>query len=70
MTVNLLRFVGLRWGLVALGHFDRNDEIELALRSLVGTIDATRMREMNRAVDEQGQTPAHVAARLLDSLER
>jgi osmoprotectant transport system permease protein len=33
-----------------------------ALRSLVGTIDASRMRRMNLAVDEKGETPAAVAA--------
>ena len=34
--INLLRFVGQRWGLLALGQFDRNDELQLALRSQAG----------------------------------
>ncbi len=36
-----------------------------ALRRLVGTIDADRMRQMNLAVDEQGQYPGDVAAKFL-----
>ncbi len=36
-----------------------------ALRRLVGTIDADRMRQMNLSVDELGQTPAVVAAEFL-----
>ncbi|MEE8074225.1 MAG: glycine betaine ABC transporter substrate-binding protein, partial [Candidatus Binatia bacterium] len=36
-----------------------------ALRGLVGTIDADRMRQMNLSVDELGQTPAVVAAEFL-----
>ncbi|MFQ5859371.1 MAG: glycine betaine ABC transporter substrate-binding protein, partial [Anaerolineae bacterium] len=36
-----------------------------ALRRLVGTIDADRMRQMNLAVDELGRTPADVAAEFL-----
>ena len=34
--LSFLRHVGQRWGLTALGQFDRNDELQLALRSLVG----------------------------------
>jgi osmoprotectant transport system permease protein len=37
-----------------------------ALGELVGTIDATTMREMNRAVDRDGRSPAAVAADFLD----
>ena len=36
-----------------------------ALRGLVGTIDADRMRQMNLSVDELGQTPAVVATEFL-----
>ena len=36
-----------------------------ALRRLVGTIDADRMRQMNLAVDEHGRTPANVATEFL-----
>jgi osmoprotectant transport system permease protein len=39
-----------------------------ALRRLVGTIDADRMRRMNLAVDENRETPAAVAARFLAEL--
>jgi osmoprotectant transport system permease protein len=35
-----------------------------ALGSLEGTIDASRMRELNRAVDEQGESPQAVARRV------
>ncbi|MFQ5858426.1 MAG: glycine betaine ABC transporter substrate-binding protein [Anaerolineae bacterium] len=36
-----------------------------ALRRLVGTIDADRMRQMNLSVDELGRTPTDVAAEFL-----
>jgi osmoprotectant transport system permease protein len=38
------------------------DAIE-SLRSLEGSIDAARMRELNRAVDEKGESPQEVAQR-------
>ena len=38
-----------------------------ALRQLVGTIDADRMRRMNLAVDQDGESPAAVAARFLEA---
>lgn len=34
--LSFLRHIGQRWGLTVLGQFDRNDELQLALRSLVG----------------------------------
>ena len=36
LGISLTRFVGERWGLLALGRFDQNDELQLALRSQVG----------------------------------
>jgi osmoprotectant transport system permease protein len=39
-----------------------------ALVSLTGTIDADRMRRMNLAVDQDGESPGAVAARFLDEL--
>ena len=36
LGVDFLRFVGQRWGLLALGQFERNDELQLRLRSLAG----------------------------------
>jgi len=39
-----------------------------ALRKLTGTIDAEHMRRMNRAVDEDGASPAAVAPEFLDQL--
>ena len=36
LGINVLRFVGERWGLLALGQFERNDELQLALRSQAG----------------------------------
>jgi osmoprotectant transport system permease protein len=41
----------------------RPDAIE-ALRALDGSIDAERMRELNRAVDEKGESPQEVARQL------
>jgi osmoprotectant transport system permease protein len=41
-----------------------------ALRGLVGTIDADRMRRMNAAVDEQKRAPAAVAETFLSELRR
>jgi osmoprotectant transport system substrate-binding protein/osmoprotectant transport system permease protein len=43
-------------------------EAVAALRELSGTIDAGRMRRMNLAVDQRGETPSAVAARFLESL--
>ncbi len=43
----------------------RHPEVVEALRRLVGTIDADRMRQMNLAVDEVGRTPADVATEFL-----
>lgn len=40
-----------------------------ALARLEGTLDAERMRRMNAAVDERGQSPAAVAERFLDELQ-
>ncbi|EYF03939.1 ABC transporter permease/substrate-binding protein [Chondromyces apiculatus] len=40
-------------------------DVVTALRGLAGSIDADRMRRMNAAVDEQGDTPATVAERFL-----
>jgi osmoprotectant transport system permease protein len=41
----------------------RPDAIE-ALRSLEGSIDAANMRELNRAVDEKGESPQEVGRRV------
>jgi len=46
----------------------RQPAVIRAVRALTGTIDADAMRRMNRAVDEQGQSPSEVARRFLDSL--
>ncbi|NUP06409.1 MAG: ABC transporter permease subunit [Polyangiaceae bacterium] len=43
------------------GFSAEHPDIAEALKALAGTIDAATMREMNRAVDEQGRTPAEVA---------
>ena len=43
-------------------------EAVAALRDLIGTIDADRMRRMNLTVDADGTSPAQVAATFLDSL--
>ncbi|WP_437875858.1 glycine betaine ABC transporter substrate-binding protein [Sorangium sp. So ce513] len=43
-------------------------EVVEALRGLEGAIDAARMRELNVAVDERGQSPAEAAASLLREL--
>ena len=40
-------------------------DVIAALRELTGTIDADHMRRMNRAVDEDGATPAAVAREFL-----
>ncbi len=39
----------------------RHPEVVEALRSLEGTVDASRMRELNRAVDERHESPKAVA---------
>ena len=36
LGLSFLRNVGQQWGLLAIGQFDRNDELQLALRSQVG----------------------------------
>jgi osmoprotectant transport system permease protein len=41
-------------------------DVVLALAGLAGRIDATTMRELNRRVDQEGQSPAAVAASFLD----
>ncbi len=43
-------------------------EVLASLRGLTNTIDADRMRRMNLAVDERGDTPAEVAERFLQEL--
>lgn len=48
----------------------RHPEAIAALARLAGTIDADRMRRMNLAVDERGESPATVARRALDGEER
>ena len=46
----------------------RDDENVLAaVRTLEGTIDAARMRALNRLVDEEGRAPAEAAAAFLGS---
>lgn len=45
----------------------RHPEVIGALRGLGGAIDAQRMRAMNRAVDEEGESPRSVARRFLAS---
>ena len=40
---------------------DHPDVVD-ALRALVGTIDVDDMRRMNQAVDDEGRSPASVAA--------
>jgi osmoprotectant transport system permease protein len=40
-------------------------EIVAALRKLEGRLDAAKMRELNRQVDQEGTTPAEVARRFL-----
>jgi osmoprotectant transport system permease protein len=47
---------------------DRPDVIT-ALRALTGRIDADHMRRMNLSVDQNGATPAAVAADFLRALE-
>ncbi len=47
---------------LAAGH----PEVIAALRALDGAIDAAHMRQMNFAVDEQGESPAAVARRALE----
>lgn len=48
--------------LLANGKFARkHPELGAALRSLDGSIDADRMRRMNRQVDQEQRTPAEVA---------
>ncbi len=42
-------------------------EVIQALRGLTGKIDASEMRAMNLAVDEEGETPAAVAGRFFAS---
>ena len=44
-------------------------DVIAALRQLTGTIDADHMRRMNRAVDENGDTPASVARDFLRGLK-
>jgi osmoprotectant transport system permease protein len=39
----------------------QHPEVVEALRGLEGAIDAAAMRRMNRAVDQEGRTPAEVA---------
>ena len=36
LGVDVVRFVGQRWGLLALGQVERNDELQLRLRSQTG----------------------------------
>jgi osmoprotectant transport system permease protein len=43
-------------------------DVVAALRQLTGTIDADSMRRMNFAVDQEGRSPAQVAAEFLASL--
>jgi osmoprotectant transport system permease protein len=43
-------------------------EVLEALRALIGTIDATRMQQLNFAVDSEGRTPAAVAEEFRRSL--
>ncbi len=44
-------------------------DVIAALRQLTGTIDADHMRRMNRAVDENGETPASVAREFLRGIK-
>jgi len=44
---------------------ERRPDVVAALAALDGTIDVTRMRAMNAAVDRDGKSPATVAASLL-----
>lgn len=46
----------------------KHPSVTEALRGLVKTIDADRMRQMNLAVDEQGQSPRDVAAKFLQEM--
>ncbi len=46
----------------------RHPDVVAALATLGGTIDAARMRRMNFAVDEQGESPAAVARQALEEL--
>ena len=45
--VDFVRFVGQRWGLLALGQFDRNDELQLGLRSQIGGAYQYRLVQTN-----------------------
>ena len=47
---------------------DGRPEVVAALAALEGRIDVTRMRELNRAVDEDGRSPAAVARGFLAEL--
>jgi osmoprotectant transport system permease protein len=51
--------------LVGPGLPRRRPEVVAAFARLGGTIDAARMRELNRAVDEDGRAPAAVAREFL-----
>jgi osmoprotectant transport system permease protein len=51
--------------LVGPGLARRRPEVVAAFARLGGTIDAARMRELNRAVDEDGRAPAAVAREFL-----
>ncbi len=50
------------------GLTGRHPAVIRAVRALDGAIDAAAMRAMNRAVDEQGQSPRAVARRFIDTL--
>jgi osmoprotectant transport system permease protein len=45
----------------------RHPEVVSALQALAGTIDAATMRQMNLAVDRDGDPPSVVARRFLES---
>ena len=50
LGINFLRFIGERWGLLAIGRFDHNDELQLALRSQAGGGYQYRFVQTNSAL--------------------
>lgn len=56
--------------LASAGLTRRAPRVVEALRALTGAIDASAMRQMNAAVDQDGQSPAAVARAFLDRLGR
>ena len=54
--------------LVSEQFADESPDIVTSLTRLEGTIDITRMRELNLRVDEDGESPSDVATSLVNEL--